>query len=322
MECTDADADDVYVRCCADAPGTFTSELSCAELNWPLQLADSPGGTQEVCGESELALTSDFKQDPSANTCFYEQTHRQADIICRAAGARLCTVSELDKGEAGGTGCGHDTNFVWSATACTLPDDEGDGYFVALGRPDGANRPRCQKPGDVISIGVRCCADAAPPPLLLSAKTCSELDLELSHPTHMSGPEVCGFSFQECKPIASGEPDPSEAMAFSDAEAYCAQENARLCSYSELLANEAAGTGCSYDYAPVWSSTPCKNCTSSGVWAVAGEIGQLGRAAEQCLDPEDGAAFVRCCATVRGVCDKAGTGVNDCAALNRGPCEE
>jgi hypothetical protein len=319
-QCTDADAGEIYVRCCADAPSTFASELSCAELGWPLQVSDSPGGTQEVCGDSELRLAADFKQDPQANTCFYEQTHRQADIICRAAGARLCTAYELDNGETSGTGCGHDTNFVWSATACTLQDGEA-GYYAALGRPDGVNKRRCQKPDDVVSIGVRCCADAAPPPLALTEKTCKELDLNgPSHPSHLSSPDICSFSYDDCSPI-DGKPNPAELMTFTDAEAYCTDNSARLCSFSELLANEAAGTGCSYDWGLVWSMTPCKNCTDAGIWAVAGEISRLADAEERCLDPGADKAFVRCCATVRGMCDQAGTGANDCAALNREPCE-
>lgn len=326
QQCTPANASAVYVRCCADTSPVFTSALSCAELGWALQVVDSPGGSTAVCGESEFRLTSDLKQDFGANTCFYERTHHDAAIICRAAGARLCVAHELQAGEAGATGCGHDSNYVWSATQCTLANGN-NGYYVALGRPDGITQPRCQDPNNAVSIGTRCCADASPAALPLSPKTCAELELSAQHRLHVSSPTACGFSYLDCEPVAVAGapypmmPNPNERRNHAAASAYCATNGARLCSFPELLANEAAGTGCSYDIGLVWSSTACTTCNGSGFWAVAGEIGRRSEAPEVCLPADEDAAYVRCCGTVAGVCDRAGTGVNDCAALNRGPCE-
>ena len=47
--------------------------------------------------------------------CKESQTLAQAIAICYGAGARLCTVAELEAGCAAGTGCNHDYNLVWAS---------------------------------------------------------------------------------------------------------------------------------------------------------------------------------------------------------------
>ena len=46
-------------------------------------------------------------------------------------------------------------------------------------------------------------------------------------------------------------------LNWQEANTFCTSQGGRLCSKEELEANCAAGTGCSFDYRLVWSST-CK----------------------------------------------------------------
>ena len=50
--------------------------------------------------------------------CSPRRTFAEAEAICQAAGARLCTTAELVKGCTAGTGCGYDAQLVWG----TVPD--------------------------------------------------------------------------------------------------------------------------------------------------------------------------------------------------------
>ena len=46
--------------------------------------------------------------------CSRKQNFAQAEAICNGAGARLCTVAELEGGCAAGTGCGFDSELIWA----------------------------------------------------------------------------------------------------------------------------------------------------------------------------------------------------------------
>ena len=45
-------------------------------------------------------------------------------------------------------------------------------------------------------------------------------------------------------------------MNWSDARKFCQSQSARLCTRTELEKGCSGGTGCSYDFKLVWSSTP------------------------------------------------------------------
>ena len=45
--------------------------------------------------------------------CARDKTFSEAEAICQAAGARLCTATELLYGCAAGTGCQFDSELVW-----------------------------------------------------------------------------------------------------------------------------------------------------------------------------------------------------------------
>ena len=46
--------------------------------------------------------------------CSRDKTFAEAKAICQAAGARLCTVAELEDGCTVGTGCGYDQQLIWA----------------------------------------------------------------------------------------------------------------------------------------------------------------------------------------------------------------
>ena len=51
--------------------------------------------------------------------CAFDKTFAEAEAICQAAGARLCTAAELVDGCTSGSGCGFDSQLVWA-----VPTDE------------------------------------------------------------------------------------------------------------------------------------------------------------------------------------------------------
>jgi hypothetical protein len=119
---------------------TRTSAVSCAKLGWSTGV-----GSPTVCGASEVPTCSGLK------------TYAQAQSFCEAAGARLCTFTELTGNEAGQTGCSLDAQRVWTSTACGINSamtqaggSAGLGAVVAQCSPRGS------------TAYVRCCADVDP----------------------------------------------------------------------------------------------------------------------------------------------------------------
>jgi hypothetical protein len=84
------------------AQSNFTDECkTCSELGWhPM-----PTGSEFVCAESDEGFE-----------CHDEITFAEAETVCLALGARLCTAAELIHLEGSGTGCGHDARRVWSSS--------------------------------------------------------------------------------------------------------------------------------------------------------------------------------------------------------------
>jgi hypothetical protein len=81
------------VRCCADSQITPTWLLNEGCTVW--------GGTDE------------------GGECAYNYNYLEAVAFCRDQGARLCSMPELQANCAASTGCGHDSDHVWSATPST-----------------------------------------------------------------------------------------------------------------------------------------------------------------------------------------------------------
>ena len=125
------------------APALKCSELAALYGGWPLDNGCTPTDDVNICAESDNGLGSFYDDGSIANRCLGGQNTAQgadeitdgwnhATSICRAAGARLCTVAELQADEARCTGCQHDGEQVWTGSTCLL--DGGDtGHLTAQG---------------------------------------------------------------------------------------------------------------------------------------------------------------------------------------------
>ena len=52
---------------------------------------------------------------PGSWGCSRDKTFAEAEAICQTAGARLCTVAEIENGCTAGTGCALDHALVWAS---------------------------------------------------------------------------------------------------------------------------------------------------------------------------------------------------------------
>ena len=123
--------------------GTLCSASSCEDLGWTNAASF---GSSTVCGETKAM----------SGTCPRQQSWDAAKALCQAAGARLCSASELEANEARGTGCDYDNELVWSATSCA----DSNSFEVAYGAKLGGNSGiECVNHNDMSIAAVRCCAD-------------------------------------------------------------------------------------------------------------------------------------------------------------------
>ena len=167
QECT-AIGETHPVRCCADtrplcralADGSHSpchpsaSLLTCGELSW--EETQSFGGAS-VCAESDAE---------AMNGCTNDVTFEQAENICFGAGARLCTVAEIQAHETRNTGCMFNYEYIWTSEVDECQSNQvmtltGSGTTrVMPGNTYPPAPPVCE---DIISgtAAVSCCADAS-----------------------------------------------------------------------------------------------------------------------------------------------------------------
>ena len=285
----------LLARCEEAASGTddpyCTSVSDCAALGWPLE--DETDDL--VCAASEQ-LSSDYCS---------RGTYREAAMICQGAHARLCTLDELEADQAAGTGCGFDTQIVWTHSVGTC---EAGSHMTAAGasREWDTNGPVCTS--DDTSAGVRCCADASAyatthcDSICTSPMTCEELA-----DFHMGTTEdVCG---------ASQVPECGSSDNWRHAAAVCAAIGARLCTLSEIEAGEVAGTGCSFDSQRTWSKD-IGDCPEGQHKSAAGNANSWTDVPPECS--EDSADHkIRCCADamVGTACEVPCTSSSSCEQL-------
>ena len=125
---------------------------------------------------------------------------------------------------------------------------------------------------------------------------------------------VLGWSIDEGSPFVCGESDTvdvdcSGLMTFVQAKVHCQEMGGRLCTWTELTNDEAAGTGCGYGNARVWTIS---ECAEGQFYTGAGEAANLGNFPKDCSDGSLPVANVRCCADTSDCCpykcDGAGCG--------------
>ncbi len=130
---------------------------TCGALGW------DPHG-DEVCAESDDGFDCQTGLDFSA-----------AKSACEAFGARLCTADELLASEGQGTGCGHDSRYVWSSSSASSAVGEacagwGREHVAVLGNPSRATElgqavALCKASSGDGGASLRCCADTACQPI-------------------------------------------------------------------------------------------------------------------------------------------------------------
>lgn len=230
---------------------------------------------------------------PDGQSTRYEVSYREAEEVCRAAGARLCTEPEVSAGSTRGTGCGLDNRLIWTSTECANGEFCSSGHFLRLGNgqpiPSSRSMPRKQV------FGVRCCADEIAAAtedrnlLGLSEKPCILINRDGQNFVFRQGQnDVCAGSKISGECHGDGGREVVDSHSYSDAVDVCTSVGARLCTSIELVSGLAKGTECGLDTSKVWSSTPCGNDMFETT------IGG-GDGLSECL-PSAGSAGVRCCA--------------------------
>ena len=133
-----------------DASGTYAnlqSEKTCSEIGDFLDLY----GSADVCGETDATSLG--------GVCSGALNYASAVEFCEAAGARICSLGEVNNLEVKGTGCGYDDDRIWTRSACGV-----DSYWTQTGDiAVYADDPQCTAATTSTGIFVRCCADIGGP---------------------------------------------------------------------------------------------------------------------------------------------------------------
>ena len=144
------------------------SERTCEDLGWRpspiLPLASKDDGNRETETTVSCAASKIDGSCPVNDT----MSRPAAEAWCLAAGARLCTQLELQRGAADGTGCDLDDKYVWTGDLCGGPSNVGNinsrMHAITLGgaqRNAAAPRTICATESVATIAGARCCADMA-----------------------------------------------------------------------------------------------------------------------------------------------------------------
>eukprot|EP00466_Bigelowiella_natans_P002829 jgi/Bigna1/70270/fgenesh1_pg.11_\ len=122
--------------------GARRSRRNCRELGWTVSAFD-----RTICGHSEIK---------TGGVCSGKVTFVKAKGACEALGARLCTVTELERDATRGTGCGYDEEPTWSASSC----NSGKGHWTRKGATDfeDVGLRTCSHDNQALMVA-RCCAD-------------------------------------------------------------------------------------------------------------------------------------------------------------------
>ncbi|KAJ9452227.1 hypothetical protein DIPPA_09459 [Diplonema papillatum] len=130
------------------------STKTCSELQWDCSESGEIGCFEHMNNHYEY---TDICAEPAVGGSCSTQTGRTyaaAEQFCSAAGARLCSMTELLYNVAKGTGCNVETSRVWTLTTCDGGHVSQAGAFVES-RED-ALEPECTS--DDSTAGVVCCS--------------------------------------------------------------------------------------------------------------------------------------------------------------------
>jgi len=219
------------VRCCADEyiPG-FKQNARCPNGVW---------GSSEIDGQ-----------------CYNDKNYNQAAAICDAAGAtgRLCTRIELHNFCGGSSGCGHNSDLLWSGTVwSSTPDSPTESptdapsvsptdppsHWVVCGNYPEASRACSGEDPEKVALDdelheVRCCSD----------QFISGFEQKNRCPNGVWGGSKIGGQCYDDKTY-------QEAFDICDG----AGVTGRLCTRTEIHNFCAGSTGCGFNAELVWTST-------------------------------------------------------------------
>ena len=99
--------------------------------------------------------------------CAPSATLADAEQICAAESARLCTRAELEANCAQGTGCGLDSNLVWTADSCGDSSDDGQECGDFESRMAALAAECCDEPTEDCSSGTPASCNAGCAELML-----------------------------------------------------------------------------------------------------------------------------------------------------------
>lgn len=144
---------------------TDTDCRTCSQLGW---IADTCGEGGECQGDQQGTSLPDVcgESDASGLTCVNSVNQAEAQEMCEAIGARLCTAEELyTYGESSGTGCMHDRRLIWSSSSSLAAENLNCGPYekvVVTGGMYNAGQPglapTCMNVRES-GAALRCCAD-------------------------------------------------------------------------------------------------------------------------------------------------------------------
>lgn len=212
------DMEEHEVRCCSNSP-----------LNW--------SGAKEMCDGVWGGSTV-----PELG-CVASKNYLQAKAICEANDARLCTVWEVQNHCTQSSGCGFDNHYVWTDTDVVegpVPRDPSvpyseDDHLLVCGDPD-RNTNGCKRNGvlgspveaqDMEQHVVRCCSD-------------EELSWSQARST-------CPGVWGGTNVPVDGQEKCLAAKNYLQAEKFCTDAGARLCTAEEAMMECTQGTGCGFD---------------------------------------------------------------------------
>ena len=272
-----------------------------------------------ACGSSKL-----YNEDKAGKCYKGGMSHTDALMLCRAEGARLCTVAELAREVGKNTGCKLGRAVVWTGDQCF------GGFMVALGSSkegkQSSVKPACKR-GSKKRFSVRCCADTRAAihlhavatqkeSGLLQTKACSALpnhwkmanpgkDTEPSSDGSDNAPATCGASkVLTTKHGKASCPTNNGALNYATAAAICINAGGRLCSVHELVARNAGHkTGCGIGKDLIWTRDSCILDEAEGGLVGNGNSGMMvaGRSSRSkepiCAAISQRSFSVSCCAS-------------------------
>jgi hypothetical protein len=179
------------------------------------------------------------------NSCVSSAVFSRAAAVCRADGARLCTLTEMMNRCTAGTGCQHDDDLIWTQTRCTSTTLQ-PYHFVVIGNAASTNAVRTQGEAQCVASNtqheVRCCSDRALPGYSRGDNAQQrQCGADVWAESNFTRPGFQCMSNQN----------------WAAAEAICQADGSRLCTVRELAKGCSRGTGCGHDADLVWSDTPC-----------------------------------------------------------------